>query len=285
MFSADLSIAHLRVRIQCEAPECCAGIAALTALFERCASPGDAALCFTLKPISGGASLACNTEPVWQGEEAGEVVAAFEWAFYSRAIAALYPHFVSLHAATVSWQGHGITIAGASGAGKSSLCTAALLHGSDYFSDEYSLLDNEGCITPFPRPLQWGGETHPAFTSRDMHDSGLFGEGRYSFTGRDGQAITSLLWHPKRLATSPTALSMLLLPRFDATAGKVICEPLTRSQALMELAAEMHHKLPVQDRLRELHRRIPAATRIMRLVFSDVHAAWEQVEQHLTHRH
>jgi hypothetical protein len=236
-------------------------------------------LCFSVQPEADGATLACNGEHIWQGEEAGEVVAAFEWAFYNRVIAALYPRFVSLHAATVRWQGHGITIAGASGAGKSSLCTAALLRGADYFSDEYSLLDEQGKLTPFPRPLQWGSETHPAFSRRNMRDSGLFGEGSYAFTGRDGCSLTSLLWLPRHLATAPAALSLLLLPRFDASAEKMKCEPVTRSQALMELASEMHHRLPVPDRLRELHRRIPATTRIVRLVFTDVHAAWRSVEQ------
>jgi len=284
MLSADLSIAHLHVRIHCESPACCEGIEALTALFEHTQATEHPDICFTLRMVDGGTVLTCNGEHIWQGEEAGEVVAAFEWALYNRAINMLHPRFISLHAATVGWQGHAITIAGASGAGKSSLCTAALLHGADYFSDEYSLLDQQGRITPFPRPLQWGGETHPAFTNQAMHDSGLFAEGRYSFTAHDGQAITSLLWHPRHLAGEPVPLSLLLLPRFDAAAEPATCEPLARSQALMELAAEMHHKLPVRGRLRELNSRIPAATRMLRLVFSDVHAAWGQVEQLLTSR-
>jgi len=279
MLSINLNIAHLRVRIHCAAPACNDGIEALTALYQHGREAGDADLCFTLKPGFDGASLDCDGEHIWQGQEAGEVVAAFEWAFYNRVIAALYPHFVSLHAASVNWQGHGITIAGSSGAGKSSLCSAALLHAAEYFSDEYSLLDGEGCITPFPRPLQWGGSEHPAFSRQDMRDSGLFGEGEYAFTGRDGQRITSLLWHPRLLATAPLHMSLLLLPRFDPDSEGVSSEPVARSQALMELAEEMHHKLPVKDRLRELHHRLPDTTRCVRLVFSDVHAAWRRVEK------
>jgi len=282
MITTDLCIARLHIRIQCEASACCEGVEALTALFERGPASGHPDICFTLRTADGTTALDCNGEHIWQGREAGELVAVFEWSLYNRAIAALYPHYVSLHAATVRCKEQGICIAGTSGAGKSSLCTVALLHGADYLSDEYSLLDHEGRITPFPRPLQWGGVSHPAFPGETMHDSGLFDEGSYSFTGRDGQTITSRLWHPKHLATHPVDMSLLILPRFDATAGKVRCEPLARSQGLMELAAEMHHELPAQERLRELHRRIPGKTRMLRLAFPDVHAAWSVVEQQLS---
>jgi hypothetical protein len=278
-FLVDLSIAHLRVAVRCNAPACVPGIEALLALFAHCDTTGKADVGFSIEADDGGAALSCNGEHIWRGEEPGEVVAAFEWALYNRVIAALYPRFVSLHAATIVWQGSGIAIAGASGAGKSSLCTAALLAGADYFSDEYSLLDEHGCVTSFPRPLQWGGQSHPAFSRRGMCDSGLFGMASYTFTARDGHPVTSLLWHPKRLGTVPVSLSLLLLPRFDARADKVMGEPVARSQALMELAAEMHHRLPIPDRLRELHRRIPATTRMMRLVFADVHQAWDHVER------
>jgi len=272
-----LDIAHLHIRIH-TTPGCSDGVEALTALYHHSASETEPDLCFTFEQFGNGAALDCNGEHIWQGEEAGEVVAAFEFAFYNRVIAALYPRFVSLHAATVNAQGKCITIAGTSGAGKSSLCTAALLHGAEYFSDEYSLLDKQGRITPFPRPLQWDGNQHPAFSREDMYHSARFGEGGYAFTGHDGKPVASLLWLPKQLAKTPAKLSLLLLPRFDADINGVTNEPVARSQALMELAEEMHHKLTVQERLRELNQRIPDSTKFERLVFSDVHQAWARVE-------
>lgn len=284
MPSTQLLIGGLRIRVSCSAEACSEGVAALIALFRRSDFTQEPDLHYSIAPDGRGAALFCNDEQLWRGDEAGEVVAAFEWALYSRTLQALYPPFLSLHAATVGWRGHGITIAGHSGAGKSSLCTAALLHGADYFSDEYSLLDAQGRITPYPRPLQWGGESHPAFCTQAMRDSGLFGEGRYAFTGRDGNRLISLLWLPKKLAVEPLDLNLLLLPRFDAKAREVVCEPVARSQALLELAGEMHHKLPIAERLRELHRRIPAHAAMYRVVFSDVHRAWERIEQLPTFR-
>lgn len=279
MPTTNLQIAGLHIRIRCTAPACSEGIAALTALFEHTSFAGEPDFYYSIMQDGSGIALACNGGHLWRGEEAGEVVAAFEWALYSRSIDALSPRFLSLHAATVQFHGKVICIAGHSGAGKSSLCTAALLHGAEYFSDEYSLLDAYGCITPYPRPLQWGGEFHPAFSGSAMRDSALFGEGSYAFTGRDGQHLVSLLWHPVRLAREAAELHLLLLPRYKADAGGVSMQAVPRSQALLELAGETHHKLPAHDRLRELHSRIPAHAAIYRIVFSDVHQAWERVEQ------
>jgi len=219
-----------------------------------------------------------DDESLWQGKDAGEVVAAFEYEFYNRVISALYPPLISLHASTVSINGTCITCAGISGAGKSSLCTEALLHGAAYFSDEFTLLDVTGRIVPFPRPLQWGSEEHPAFSHETMLASGLFHKASYRFPDRSGNTVTSLLWHPEHLAKAPEPMCIVLLPQYDATSSTATLTGLRRSQSIMELAAHVHHNLPPTERIRRLHEQIPDQTAFYRLSFSDVHAAWEQVE-------
>ncbi|MDQ6967031.1 MAG: hypothetical protein Q9M23_08915, partial [Mariprofundaceae bacterium] len=109
MLPIDLRIAHLHVRIHCDSGDCEAGIEALTRLFSRHDPEGKPDLDFSFKHAGNGTLLSCNNEHLWQGEEAGEVIAAFEWAFYNRSIALLHPRFISLHAATVNWQGYSIT--------------------------------------------------------------------------------------------------------------------------------------------------------------------------------
>ena len=42
---------------------------------------------------------------------------------------------------------------GATHAGKSSLVAELLRRGATYFSDEYALVDSEGLVHPYPRPL------------------------------------------------------------------------------------------------------------------------------------
>ncbi len=273
----QISIAHLDICITCDALDCIRGISALTALFpvsDR-SIPG---MIFSINSLDGLIKLSLAGTLLWQGKDAGEVVAAFEYALYNRVVGALYPSLISLHASTVSTGDTCVTCAGISGAGKSSLCTEALLQGASYLSDEFTLLDETGCITPFPRPLQWGSEEHPAFSHEMMLASGLFKKDSYSFPDREGNTVTSLLWHPERLTNTSRPMRIVLFPRYDATASVTTLAELRRSQGMMELATHVHHPLPPADRIRLLHAWVPAQTVFYRLVFSDAHAAWKQVK-------
>jgi len=272
-----LSIAHLDVCIECEASDCVQGIASLTALFPT-SEHSSPDMLFSIRPSTDMIQLVSGDEQLWQGKDAGEVVAAFEYEFYNRTISALYPPLISLHASTVNVNGTCITCAGASGAGKSSLCTEALLHGATYFSDEFTLLGETGQITPFPRPLQWGCEVHPAFPHETMLDSGLFKQALYRFPDRKGEMVTSLLWHPERFANTPEPMRIVLLPQYDAATSASTLTELRRSQGIMELAAHVHHNLPPAERIRLLHGWVPVQTTFYRLHFADVHVAWKQVE-------
>jgi len=59
----------------------------------------------------------------------------------------------AVHAGAVTWGGRALLLPGASHAGKSSLVAELLRRGATYFSDEYALIDAEGRIHPYPRPL------------------------------------------------------------------------------------------------------------------------------------
>jgi len=272
-----LSIAHLDVCIECHAPACIQGLSDLTALFPVSDKPTTDML-FSIKPSDNMIELSLAGERLWKSEDAGEIVAAFEYEFYNRTIGTLYPPLISLHAGTISINGTCITCAGISGAGKSSLCTKALLSGATYFSDEFTLLDEAGQIMPFPRPLQWGSEKHPAFSHETMLKSGLFTKASYRFPDRAGNTVTSLIWHPEHLAHAPEPMCIVLLPQYDATTLAPTLTELRRSQGIMELAAHVHHNLPPNERIRLLHTRIADHAVFYRLIFSNVHAAWQQVE-------
>lgn len=61
---------------------------------------------------------------------------------------------VFVHAGVVGWHGKAILIPGRSHAGKSTL-TAALVHaGASYYSDEFAVIDQNGRVHPYARPLQ-----------------------------------------------------------------------------------------------------------------------------------
>jgi hypothetical protein len=59
----------------------------------------------------------------------------------------------AVHAGTVVWNGRVLLLPGATHSGKSSMVAELLRRGATYFSDEYALIDREGLIHPYPRPL------------------------------------------------------------------------------------------------------------------------------------
>jgi hypothetical protein len=59
----------------------------------------------------------------------------------------------ALHAGAVLLGGRALLLPGVSHAGKSSLVAELLRRGATYFSDEYALIDSEGRVHPYPRPL------------------------------------------------------------------------------------------------------------------------------------
>ena len=63
------------------------------------------------------------------------------------------PEFVFVHAGAVAHRGRGIVIPGASFSGKTSLVAALVRAGAEYCSDEYAVLDAQGLLHPFAKPL------------------------------------------------------------------------------------------------------------------------------------
>ncbi|MGA9667893.1 MAG: hypothetical protein WBQ94_01725, partial [Terracidiphilus sp.] len=59
----------------------------------------------------------------------------------------------ALHAGVVLCGKRALLLPGATHAGKSSLVAELLRQGATYFSDEYALIDSEGQVHPYPRPL------------------------------------------------------------------------------------------------------------------------------------
>lgn len=60
---------------------------------------------------------------------------------------------VFVHAGVVGWRGKAIVIPGRSLSGKTTLVAELLRAGAAYYSDEYAVLDSNGLVHPYPRPL------------------------------------------------------------------------------------------------------------------------------------
>jgi hypothetical protein len=72
----------------------------------------------------------------------------------TQAVAEMAPRRLFVHAGVVGWKGQAILVPGASHAGKSTLVAALLAAGATYYSDEFAVLDPQGRVHPFPRPLR-----------------------------------------------------------------------------------------------------------------------------------
>jgi hypothetical protein len=127
----------------------------------------------------------------------------------------------AIHAGAVEWSGRVLLFPGATHAGKSALVTELLRRGATYFSDEYALIDAEGLVHPYPRPLlvrDGGAEQHPVL-ARELNTpigdapapvGGIFAlaygkENEWSVAAvSQGEALMTLLRNtPHALAESP----------------------------------------------------------------------------------
>jgi hypothetical protein len=63
------------------------------------------------------------------------------------------PNHVFVHAGVVGVEDHLIVLPGRSFAGKTTLVAALVKAGAEYWSDEYAVLDADGLVHPYPKPL------------------------------------------------------------------------------------------------------------------------------------
>jgi hypothetical protein len=63
------------------------------------------------------------------------------------------PRRVFVHAGVVGWKGRAVVIPGRSLCGKTTLVAELVRAGAGYYSDEYAVIDREGRVHPYARPL------------------------------------------------------------------------------------------------------------------------------------
>jgi hypothetical protein len=141
--------------------------------------------------------------------EVREALAVLE-SHLQQAVAEMAPRRLFVHAGVVGWNGKAILVPGASHAGKSTLVAALLKAGASYYSDEYAVIDPQGRVHPFPRPLQIrdasdvGTKVAPeelgARCGREPLPVGLVAVARYDEGAR---------WRPSPLTPGRAALELL----------------------------------------------------------------------------
>ena len=81
-----------------------------------------------------------------------DVLDAFE-SHVQLTVAEHAPGRIFVHAGVVGWEGQAILIPGLSHSGKTTLVDRLIRAGATYYSDEYAILDKEGRVHPYARPL------------------------------------------------------------------------------------------------------------------------------------
>ena len=68
-------------------------------------------------------------------------------------IALRAPRFIFVHAGAVAYEGRAIVVPGRSFSGKTTLVAELVGAGATYYSDEFAVLDEEGLVHPYAKPL------------------------------------------------------------------------------------------------------------------------------------
>lgn len=115
-------------------------------------TPGEPDISIRVDRVADGFQLSVNDIVAASAESAISLVPDLIRALDD----AVIPRLTALravHAGAVLWRERALLLPGATHAGKSSLVAELLRRGATYFSDEYALIDAEGRVHPYPRPL------------------------------------------------------------------------------------------------------------------------------------
>jgi hypothetical protein len=152
-------------------------------------------------------AFADDDDPLIEGEDAGLVLDVLD-SFIREHISAEAPEHVFIHAGAVAVDGIALVLPAASLAGKSTLVAALVRAGAAYLSDEYAVLDRDGRVIAYPRPISI---RVPGTSSSNEVDAASLGEvasgdplpvGIVALT----EHIPGATWDPERLTTGVGAL-------------------------------------------------------------------------------
>ena len=277
-------VAGIKVLVESDAVTCLESLQAVTKLYHEIEACSDVDVTFSIRVDGDCLSLVLNDEKVlWTCLDARDIPPALEIHIYYQVLERTYPTYLALHAACVRFGDIACVFAGISGAGKSSICTAALLTGASYFTDEFTLVGASGDVYPFPRPLQWDEVTHPAFSHQSMLASGAFSQYALNFVDATTHQIsTSNYWLPENIQTNSVPLKAFVLPEYGAHYPNAMITPLRRSEVLMALPEHVHIHFPDSSDIHQANQRIPKDCKFYRVQFSDVHEAWKLVAETLS---
>ncbi len=284
-WSVQYLIAGTVVKVESDSKACKEDMHKFLCLYQRVTS-NDIDLTFSVMQQGDSYNFvftnkAGEQDQLWFSSDEREISAALEIHFYSQLIQYLDPVIISMHAAALNVGDSACLFAGVSGAGKSSICTAGLLAGAKYLSDEFALLDVNGAMHPFPRPMQWEFPTHPAFDREMIQQSGLICADYFDFPDVSGDIVRCHLWHPTHVQREPLKLTCVVLHQYNGKLEKAELTAIPRHEALIELPQHLHVQRGMAKDLPMLNQRIDKGCHFYRLKFPNVFEAWALIEKEM----
>ena len=200
-----------------------------------------------------------NGQRLMRSDDLNELFTAFE-SNLRLYVAEFAKDRVFVHAGVVGWRGQAIVVPGRSFTGKSTLVAELVRAGAIYYSDEYAVIDPEGRVHPYFKPIE-------------LREEGKYKQAKFDVSSMGGHIGTESLpiglvlmtkyktgatWRPKKLTSGKSVLELLnntVSARRDPEAAlSALRHVVTDAEVLKGVRGEAEQTVPAI--LRRLDRRI-----------------------------
>lgn len=249
----------LSIRVECESAEMREMLNRfLLPPMARCEVPADAAqIKIEVLEESGGFAIEINAQKISSATNIPDAALATVKALDD----AVVEHLAGLravHAGAARLKGRALLIPGSTHAGKSSLVAELLRRGAELFSDEYALVDKDGRVHSYPRPmlLRNGSPRQTLVLPEDLNAS---------------------------FAEQPAIVGWILAVDYDPGAGWEV-EEISQGEAVMHLLRNTPHEMEQSPEMINFFLRLAANARCYSGTRGDVAEAAERILQLISRR-
>ena len=205
----------VRFEVRIEEPALLPAVEAILPPTSQACECGESAAEFSLGPFLDGYEVIQNDIHFARGCELGLALQILD-AQMRMVIATKAPDRAFIHAGSVAVGNRVIVLPGSSFAGKTTLVAELVRRGASYLSDEYAVLDSDGRVHPYPKPLSIRPPNATLYSSDSPTETPASALGAVTATGdlRVGLIVATSYrpgakWSPQR--RSPAHGAVLLM--------------------------------------------------------------------------
>ena len=160
-----------------------------------------------------------------------DAIRLYEWSLRNH-LAATAPEHVFVHSAVAAHRGKAILVPGPSFSGKSMLVSELVKAGASYYSDEYAVIDANGLVHPFAKPISLRTDDTPR--RRFNHHAASLGAAIGTEPIRIGLVVATqyrsdAVWDPVELSPAESLLVLLQQSRTPEDRRATTLETLSRA--------------------------------------------------------